>query len=154
MKFTISNTAIYITDFFVILTLNISGGLLPTMIVEILLTLAQVVVFLYDLLTYPVYKALARLQAERREKSSTPRAFMVRQSSQEVSWRREKSQENVVYKEYIIDNKVRSFTLHFPLYILTIVMLSGGHGDEGIQLRRGQVRQEELPGNTAGPGRN
>ena len=91
--------------------------MLPTMIVEILLTLAQVVVFLYDLLTYPVYKALARLQAERREKSSTPRAFMVRQSSQEVSWRREKSQENVVYKEYIIDNKVLSFTRHtYPDY--------------------------------------
>ena len=28
MKFTISNTAIYITDFFVILTLNFSGGFL------------------------------------------------------------------------------------------------------------------------------
>ena len=83
------------------------------MIVEIFLTLAQVVVFLYDLLTYPVYKALARLQAEKREKSSTPRAVMVKQSSQEVSWRREKSQENVVYKEYIIDNKVDTVTKAF-----------------------------------------
>ena len=77
------------------------------MIVEIFLTLAQVVVFLYDLLTYPVYKAPARLQAEKREKSSTPRAFMVKQSSQEISWRREKSQDNAAYKEYIIDNKVQ-----------------------------------------------
>jgi len=83
------------------------------MIVEIFLTLAQVVVFLYDLITYPVYKALARMQAEKREKSSTPRAFMVKQSSQEVSWRREKSQENAVYKEYIIDNKVDTVTKAF-----------------------------------------
>jgi len=83
------------------------------MIVEIFLTLAQVVVFLYDLITYPVYKALARMQAEKREKSSTPRAYMVKQSSQEVSWRREKSQENAVYKEYIIDNKVDTVTKAF-----------------------------------------
>ena len=76
------------------------------MIVEIILTLAQVVVFLYDVITYPVYKALAKMQAEKAEKSSTPRAVMVKQSSQEVSWKRTKSEENAVYKEYIIDNKV------------------------------------------------
>lgn len=38
---------------------------------------------------------------------------MVKQSSQEVSWRREKSQENAVYKEYIIDNKVDTVTKAF-----------------------------------------
>jgi len=30
-----------------------------------------------------------------------------------VSWRREKSQENAVYKEYIIDNKVDTVTKAF-----------------------------------------
>jgi len=83
------------------------------MIVEIFLTLAQVVVFLYDVITYPVYKALARMQSEKAEKSSTPRAVMVKQSSQEISWKREKSQENAVYKEYIIDNKVDTVTKAF-----------------------------------------
>ena len=44
------------------------------MIVEILLTVAQVVVFLYDVVTYPVYKAIERLQAKQEEKdTSTPR---------------------------------------------------------------------------------
>ena len=79
------------------------------MIVEILLTLAQVVVFLYDVVTYPVYKALAKMNAQKQEKESesTPRAEMVKQSSETISWKREKSSENQVYREYIIDNKVR-----------------------------------------------
>ena len=79
------------------------------MIVEILLTLAQVVVFLYDVVTYPVYKALAKMNAQKQEKESesTPRAEMVKQSSETISWKREKSRENQVYREYIIDNKVR-----------------------------------------------
>ena len=79
------------------------------MIVEILLTLAQVVVFLYDVVTYPVYKALAKMNAQKQEKESesTPRAEMVKQSSETISWKREKSRENHVYREYIIDNKVR-----------------------------------------------
>ena len=76
------------------------------MIVEILLTVAQVVVFLYDVVTYPIYHALARVNAKKQEKSSTPRATMVKQSSETISWKREKSQENAVYREYIIDNKV------------------------------------------------
>ena len=79
------------------------------MIVEIFLTLAQVVVFLYDVVTYPVYKALAKMNAQKQEKESesTPRAEMVKQSSETISWKREKSRENQVYREYIIDNKVR-----------------------------------------------
>ena len=77
------------------------------MIVEIVLTVAQVVVFLYDVVTYPVYKAFARMRSQQKEKeSSTPRAQMVRQSSETISWRRDKSRENDVYREYIIDNKV------------------------------------------------
>ena len=77
------------------------------MIVEILLTVAQVLVFLYDVVTYPIYHALARLSKERAEKSSTPRASLVKESSETISWKRDKSQENDVYREYIIDNKVR-----------------------------------------------
>ena len=76
------------------------------MIVEILLTVAQVLVFLYDVVTYPIYHALARLSKERAEKSSTPRASLVKESSETISWKRDKSRENDVYREYIIDNKV------------------------------------------------
>jgi len=83
------------------------------MIVEILLTVAQVVVFLYDVVTYPIYHALARVNAKKQEKSSTPRATMVKQSSETISWKREKSQENAVYREYIIDNKVDTVTKAF-----------------------------------------
>ena len=78
------------------------------MIVEILLTVAQVVVFLYDVVTYPIYHALAKLEAKKKAKSdtSTPNAHLVRESSESISWKRDKSRENDVYREYIIDNKV------------------------------------------------
>ena len=59
--------------------------------------------------TYPVYKAMERLQAKQEKKdTSTPRAQMVMQSSETISWQREKSRENNVYREYIIDNKVQN----------------------------------------------
>lgn len=84
------------------------------MIVEILLTVAQVVVFLYDVVTYPIYHVMAKINAKKQEKSTTPRATMVKQSSETISWKREKSRENTVYREYIIDNKV--FNLYKTLY--------------------------------------
>jgi len=83
------------------------------MIVEILLTVTQVLVFLFDVVTYPVYKALAKYNAQRQEKSSTPRAELVKESSETISWKREKSQENAVYREYILDNKVDTVTKAF-----------------------------------------
>merc|ERR1719384_1489960 len=83
------------------------------MIVEILLTVAQVVVFLYDVVTYPIYHVMAKINAKKQEKSTTPRATMVKQSSETISWKREKSQENAVYREYIIDNKVDTVTKAF-----------------------------------------
>jgi len=85
------------------------------MIVEILLTVAQVVVFLYDVVTYPIYHALAKLEAKKKAKSdtSTPNAHLVRESSESISWKRDKSRENDVYREYIIDNKVDTVTKAF-----------------------------------------
>ena len=76
------------------------------MIVDVLLIVVQVVVFLYDVVTYPVYKLLARLREQQQEKSTAPRPYMVKESSEEISWRRDKSNDNAVYKEIIIDNKV------------------------------------------------
>ena len=105
-----------------------------TMIVEILLTVAQVLVFLFDVVTYPVYKALAKYNAQRQEKSSTPRAQLVKESSETISWKREKSQENAVYKEYIIDNKVKC---EFAVRTSSKLILSGGHRHKGLQLCRG-----------------
>jgi len=83
------------------------------MIVEILLTVAQVVVFLYDVVTYPIYHVMAKINAKKQEKSTTPRTTMVKQSSETISWKREKSHENTVYREYIIDNKVDTVTKAF-----------------------------------------
>ena len=84
------------------------------MIVELLLTVAQVLVFVFDVVTpYPVYKALAKYNAQKQEKSSTPRAQLVKESSETISWKREKSQENDVYREYILDNKVDTVPVAF-----------------------------------------
>jgi len=83
------------------------------MIVDVLLIVVQVVVFLYDVVTYPVYKLLARLREQQQEKSTAPRPYMVKESSEEISWRRDKSNDNAVYKEIIIDNKVDTVTKAF-----------------------------------------
>ena len=76
------------------------------MIVDILLTVAQVFVFLYDVVTYPFYQVVGRITAKQEEKKTTPRAYMVKESSEEIRWRRDKSNDNAVYKDIIIDNKV------------------------------------------------
>ena len=83
------------------------------MIVDIVLTVAQIFVFLYDVLTYPIYKVVGRMVAKQEEKSTTPRAYMVKESSEEISWRRDKSNDNAVYKDIIIDNKVDTVTKAF-----------------------------------------
>ena len=77
-----------------------------SMIVDIILTVAQVVVFLYDVVTYPIYQVVGRITSKQKEKSTTPRAYLVKESSEEIRWRRDKSNDNAVYKEIIIDNKV------------------------------------------------
>ena len=46
-------------------------------------------------------------------KSTTPRAYMVKESSEEICWRRDKSNDNAVYKEIIIDNQVDTVTKAF-----------------------------------------
>jgi len=80
---------------------------------EGVLTLAQIFVFLYDVLSYPVYRILTRAFGEVKAKSTTPRAYMVKESSEEIRWRRDKSQDNPVYKEIIINNKVDTVTKAF-----------------------------------------
>ena len=77
---------------------------------DILLTVAQVFVFLYDVVTYPIYQVVTRIYAKQEEKKTTPRAYMVKESSEEISWRRDKSNDNAVYKDIIIDNKVLRHT--------------------------------------------
>jgi len=83
------------------------------MIVDILLTVAQVFVFLYDVVTYPIYQVVGRITSKQEEKKTTPRAYMVKESSEEIRWRRDKSNENAVYKDIIIDNKVDTVTKAF-----------------------------------------
>jgi len=83
------------------------------MIVDIILTVAQVVVFLYDVVTYPIYQIVGRITSKQSEKSTTPRAYLVKESSEEIRWRRDKSNDNAVYKEIIIDNKVDTVTKAF-----------------------------------------
>jgi len=83
------------------------------MLVDVLLTVVQIVVFLYDVLSYPVYKFFTRAMGKAPAKSTTPRAYMVKESSEEIAWRRDKSNDNAVYKEIIIDNQVDTMTKAF-----------------------------------------
>eukprot|EP00092_Neocalanus_flemingeri_P007270 GFUD01007850.1.p1 GENE.GFUD01007850.1~~GFUD01007850.1.p1 ORF type:complete len:710 (+),score=206.08 GFUD01007850.1:109-2238(+) len=83
------------------------------MLVDILLTVAQVFVFLYDVVTYPIYQVVGRITSKQNMKNTTPRAYMVKESSEEIKWRRDKSNDNAVYKEIIIDNQVDTVTKAF-----------------------------------------
>ena len=77
---------------------------------DVVLTVAQVVVFVYDVVTFPIYKFLSWVLEPVKPKSPTPDAYLVKESSEEIRWRRDVSSENVVYKEMIIDNKVDTVT--------------------------------------------
>ena len=90
------------------------------MIVDILLTVAQVFVFLYDVVTYPIYQVVGRINNKQKVKSTTPRAYMVKESSEEIRWRRDKSNDNAVYKEIIIDNQVGWIQSFYCLQVLSV----------------------------------
>eukprot|EP00088_Acartia_fossae_P061730 TRINITY_DN7423_c2_g1_i1.p1 TRINITY_DN7423_c2_g1~~TRINITY_DN7423_c2_g1_i1.p1 ORF type:complete len:710 (-),score=189.52 TRINITY_DN7423_c2_g1_i1:200-2329(-) len=83
------------------------------MIVDIILTVAQILVFLYDIVTYPIYHALSQPWKKKEKDSSTPAPYMVKESSEEVHIRREKSRENPTYREIILENKVDTVTKAF-----------------------------------------
>jgi len=85
------------------------------MIVDILLTLVQILVFIYDLISYPIYKVLEKTRTKEKQAKTTgaPRPTQVIESSEEIRWKRGVSSENAVYKEIIIDNKVDTITKAF-----------------------------------------
>lgn len=83
------------------------------MIVDILLTVAQVMVFVYDVVTYPVYHALSQPWKKGKGESTTPRPYMVKENSEEVHFKRDKSNDNATYKEIIIENKVDTMAKAF-----------------------------------------
>jgi len=73
--------------------------------VDIVLTFAQVFVFIYDVVTYPVYHVLSQPWKKKKAINLAPKLYLVKESSKEVWFRREVSQDNAVYKEIVIDNK-------------------------------------------------
>ena len=80
------------------------------MLVEILRTAAEVYLFIYDVVTYPIYKLVFKMTSNQRGKdTTTPMPYMVKESSEEIIWRRDVSNEKAIYKEIIIDNKVDKF---------------------------------------------
>jgi len=85
------------------------------MLVEVVLTLVQLLVFVYDLVTFPIYKLLEKSWAKRKTAKTTgaPRPVQVIESSEEVRWKRDVSSENAVYKEIIKENKVDTITKAF-----------------------------------------
>jgi len=83
------------------------------MIVDIVLTVAQVIVFVYDVVTYPVYHAFSQPWKNKALKSTTPDPYLVKEGSEEVRFRRDKSNDNPTYKDIIINNKVDTVTKAF-----------------------------------------
>jgi len=85
------------------------------MLVEVVLTVVQLLVFVYDLVTFPIYKLLEKSWAKHKAEKSTgaPRPVQVIESSEEVRWKRDVSSDNAVYKEIIRDNKVDTITKAF-----------------------------------------
>jgi len=85
------------------------------MLADIVLSIAQIFVFLYDIITYPVYHLLSkhwsRLKAK--EGAGTPRPYLVQEGSEEVKFARDRSNDNPTYKEIIIQNKVDTVTKAF-----------------------------------------
>jgi len=84
------------------------------MIVDICLTVAQVVIFFYDVITYPIYHALS--QPWRRDKKvmlTTPGQYMVKESSEEVHFKRDLTNDNDTYKDIIVNKKVDTVTKAF-----------------------------------------
>lgn len=78
-----------------------------TMVVDLILTVVQVVVFVYDVVTYPVYKLVQQpWKTTQKRKGIAGKAIMVTETDQEISYRRDKTNDNQAYKEIIIDNKV------------------------------------------------
>ena len=77
------------------------------MFVDIILKVAEVYLFLYDLVTYPIYQVLLQISSKQKANdTSTPRAYMVKESSEEIIWRRDVSTDKAIYKEIILDHKV------------------------------------------------
>ena len=58
-----------------------------------------------------------------KESAGTPRPYLVQESSEEVRFTREKSNENPTYKEIIIQNKVAFFSL-ISLCVENIVVMN------------------------------
>jgi len=84
-----------------------------SMIVDIILTVAQIVVFLYDVITYPIYHALSQPWKTKKVVNTTPPPTLVKESSEEVHVSREKSRDNQTYREIILENKVDTVTKAF-----------------------------------------
>jgi len=89
---------------------------------DVVLILVQIVVFFYDLVTYPVYRMLDKMymksKGQDKEKSGgVPRPVQVIQSSEEVRWKRDKTSDNSEYKEIIVDNKVDTITKAFDFAV-------------------------------------
>jgi len=85
------------------------------MLVEVILTFVQIIVFVYDLITFPIYKLLQRKWAKIHQEKSTgaPRPTQVIESSEEVRWKRDVSSQNAVFKEIIADHGVDTITKAF-----------------------------------------
>jgi len=83
--------------------------------VDILLTVVQLLVFLYDLVSYPVYRLLERVRHKEKQTKTTgaPTPTQVIESSEGISWKRDVSSASAVYKEIILDNKVDTLTKAF-----------------------------------------
>ena len=83
------------------------------MLVDVLCHMFELAVFLYDILMiFPVWLSV-KMFSQRNPTSNTPRPRMVKESSEEICWRRDVSNHNPAYKEIILENKVDTITKAF-----------------------------------------
>merc|ERR1719483_1934337 len=88
------------------------------MLVKIVQTIAEVYLFIYDVVTYPIYELVIKMTRKKRVKdNTTPQAYMVKESSEEIIWRRDVSNKKEIYKEIIIDNEVDTLTKAFKFAV-------------------------------------
>jgi len=76
------------------------------MIVDLLISFAEVIVFLYDIISYPVYYLLGYNISKKNLSTPSPKPWLVTESSEGISFIRQTSSDNPIYEDIIVHNKV------------------------------------------------
>jgi long-chain acyl-CoA synthetase len=78
------------------------------MLADFVISLAEVIIFLYDIISYPIYYILGYRLSKKNLCTPSPSPWLVSEGSEGISFVRETSNDNSnpIYKDIILDNKV------------------------------------------------